>query len=485
MAGESLGKVVTIVAMGRDQVQLKLLELPPAPRDELPEMVRFQAERDLAGVTAETDLDYVPLGGNEHDPHRVLAVALAADGMATARATSKSFGTQPAHVSLRALGAVSLLRRSVSFDQERVALLAVPLAEQAELIVIADGQPVLMRTVRLPEPTDEGGAPSSTDAAALQGPPTDASLQGMIAVGLNRRDATLACEIRRTLAASHQQLGSRSVEVIYLAGGGSQAGARNSLLSRQLRLPCETFDPLDVLAASNISGGEDLLEVNEPGRLVGVLGLALDAAEDKRLAIDFLHPRRPPEKATVQRVHMLAAATALVIVAAMGWWLYDQLARTSAELADLRNEIEERQQSIEQFAQFEEQAGEIEGWLAGDVNWLDELERLSRMWRPEPLDSDDFSASDDAVMTELTVVGGTSKTLEIGEMGISAVGRSDAAVPQLEDRLRDAAHRVTGLNIEHDDSVPGYTSSFKMDVDVFPSEDDDLPSEDATGGSAG
>src|SRR6516164_928482 len=45
LAGESLEKTTTLVGVGREQVQMKLLALPPAPGEELPELVRFQAER--------------------------------------------------------------------------------------------------------------------------------------------------------------------------------------------------------------------------------------------------------------------------------------------------------------------------------------------------------------------------------------------------------------------------------------------------------
>src|SRR5215211_1021729 len=45
MHGHAVGKATTILGVGRDHVQIKLLSLPPAPDEELPELVRFQAER--------------------------------------------------------------------------------------------------------------------------------------------------------------------------------------------------------------------------------------------------------------------------------------------------------------------------------------------------------------------------------------------------------------------------------------------------------
>src|SRR5436190_15293228 len=61
MGGPVSGKVVTLVGVGRDNLQMKLMTLPPAPADELPEMVRFQAEREFTALGADAALDFIPL----------------------------------------------------------------------------------------------------------------------------------------------------------------------------------------------------------------------------------------------------------------------------------------------------------------------------------------------------------------------------------------------------------------------------------------
>src|SRR5690349_3291853 len=52
-AGKISGKVTTLVGVGRDNVQIKLLALPPAPPEELPDLVRFQAEREFTALGAD------------------------------------------------------------------------------------------------------------------------------------------------------------------------------------------------------------------------------------------------------------------------------------------------------------------------------------------------------------------------------------------------------------------------------------------------
>src|SRR6185295_13732306 len=53
VAGQVSGKATTLIAVGRDNVQIKLLSLPPAPIEELPELVRFQAEREFTALGSE------------------------------------------------------------------------------------------------------------------------------------------------------------------------------------------------------------------------------------------------------------------------------------------------------------------------------------------------------------------------------------------------------------------------------------------------
>src|SRR3954464_1780639 len=92
MGGGVSGKVTTLVGVGRDNVQMKLMTLPPAPLDELPEMVRFQAEREFTALGTEAALDFIPLAGDAQTPNQVLALALSPAGMAEARDVCEALG---------------------------------------------------------------------------------------------------------------------------------------------------------------------------------------------------------------------------------------------------------------------------------------------------------------------------------------------------------------------------------------------------------
>src|SRR5690349_3110150 len=95
MGGPVSGKVTTLVGVGRDNVQMKLMSLPPAPADELPEMVRFQAEREFTALGTDSALDFIPLAGDAETANQVLAIALSPAGIQEVRELCEAIGVEP------------------------------------------------------------------------------------------------------------------------------------------------------------------------------------------------------------------------------------------------------------------------------------------------------------------------------------------------------------------------------------------------------
>ncbi len=108
IAGQVSGKVTTLVGVGRDNVQIKLLSLPPAPPTELPDLVRFQAEREFNALGTDAALDFIPLSGDEQTPNQVLALALNPDGMTEAREVCEALGLEIDRIPVRGCAAAAL-----------------------------------------------------------------------------------------------------------------------------------------------------------------------------------------------------------------------------------------------------------------------------------------------------------------------------------------------------------------------------------------
>src|SRR5262245_65905776 len=76
LTARGIRRMKTLVGVGRANIELKNLTLPPAPPDELPELVRFQAEREFNTLTDEWPLDFLPIPGETEGALTVLAAAI-------------------------------------------------------------------------------------------------------------------------------------------------------------------------------------------------------------------------------------------------------------------------------------------------------------------------------------------------------------------------------------------------------------------------
>ena len=190
LGARGLGRLDTLVAIGRTNIELRQLLLPPAPDDELPDLVRFQAMREFNEFDEKWLLDFVPLGDSPDEPRTVLAAAIGPELVEQIQQTCQAAGLKPRRLVLRACAAASLLARAESTRQGELRLLIDLLSDEADLTVMSDGRVVFLRTTRL------GGDPP----------------QPQVLIG----------EVRRTMAAVQNQLGGRKVDSIVLCGQGAQ-----------------------------------------------------------------------------------------------------------------------------------------------------------------------------------------------------------------------------------------------------------------------
>jgi len=445
MGGPVSGKATTLIGVGRDNVQMQLLALPPAPDDELPEMVRFQADRDFTALGPEAALDYIPISGDAQTPHQVLAVALSRAGLAEAREVGEALGTSPDRIPLRACASAALVHRAGLIDSEHIALVVNPLVDEADLTVQAGDKSVLMRTVRLPDP-------SQTEA----------------------RQRALLGEIRRTMAAVRQQLADRKVEQVVLCGTQSTFDAA-AALTAELDVPVTGFDPTAHAPSGLATQG---VPADGLARFAAVLGMALSEADRRPPIVDFANVRQKVERKKYGRVHVLAATAAVIALLALGAQMWRTLSGETQKLAELEAEIAGIQSQVEKYEEVTEKAAAIERWLATDVNWLDELEQFARKVRPQPLSDKEFPVSNDVVITQVTMSRNSGTDAVGGKLDVKAKAKSDAAVRELEQRLRDAEHRVTPGGLQRDATLPGYPRSLDLQIVVTPSEEDEATAEE-------
>lgn len=433
LAARRIPRLDTMVAVGRASIELKQLQLPPAPDDDLPDLVRFQAQREFNTLGPDWPLDFVPLTDSPAEPRTVLAAAIAPELVAQIERTCEAARQSPQRLVLRPYAAASLFCRRQSGDAGQVVLLVDLLADEADLTVLVDRKVVYLRTARVRD--------------ALSAPE---AVRGLLA------------EIRRTLPAVQNQLGGRRVERVQLCGTPGEHAGLARQIEEEFKLPVAVFDPWEGLAR----GGElgDALP-EHPGRFAPLLGLLADEAAGAAHALDFLHPRRRPPPPSRRKQYLtagaIAAGAALLVGGIYAWRLWS----LGSQIDALAKQSRETKPAVEAAEQVEQAAADIVKWQNGDILWLNELERLAVK----------LPSAQDVMLTSLDFVPRTQEAG--GAIGLKGLARTPSAIADLERGLRDAGHEVSVSKRSFDDSVKGYRWRFESSIVVSPREE---PAEEAS-----
>ncbi|QEG22445.1 type IV pilus biogenesis protein PilM [Mariniblastus fucicola] len=356
--GEKLKQVVqdngltrndAVVVLSRSQSELREIELPPAPDDELPDMVMFKAKSDFASFSDRWLLDYVSLDTDPGLPRRVLASAIAPAVRERVEKIIEPTGLKLKQLVLRPFAIMDLLNSQISDDAAR--LVVNPGDEFTDIVVTKGNQTVSTRSIRMP-------ADQNSD----------------------QRNRLLLSEVRRTLASSKRQLGGTAVSNMILLDDEKTNKHLVGDLSERLKIGVDVVNPFDGLGRIGQAKGD----VASPWQFSPLLGSLLHHGHDRTPAIDFLNPSRR-EEVVVDRSRWLIygslAGLAALMTIAFAWWT---LSSQSAEIAQLQqdlvdaikfNEGDSNRPSMDSILG---RTGMIDDWEKANVQWLDELDEMSK-----------------------------------------------------------------------------------------------------------
>jgi hypothetical protein len=409
------GRMPVVVVVPRSELAWQNHELPPVPADDLPDLVHLQAQRDLPLADDGSGFDFLPLSGSEEHPYKVIAAGLLPSQWSQLRETLDAADLKPERILPEPLGWPELGRRVVIDSAGAMNVYAAIFDRQAAVWATEGDQLRLIRTVWLPE--DDNAV---ADAAALGN------------------------ELRRTLLAlAHPQGESRgAARCVYIGINADEiAGELGASLSKPVQaVPLERI--VDWTAA-------DAKSIN-PLEAAPVAALALAIHERRSVGMDLLRPRRRPAPPSRKRTYALAAAAAVTLIAMIAWQGYRNLQDPLDAAAEANATREALTPLLESYAQDEAKARAIQTWVDGSVNLLTELDHLARQLRPEPLDSENFPAAEDVVLTKIVVNNRT--------MTVDAAVKDNAALRPIETRLRAADYRFSREAVEPkaEGGVPGY-----------------------------
>jgi hypothetical protein len=181
-------------------------------------------------------------------------------------------------------------------------------------------------------------------------------------------------EIRRTIAAVQNKLHGRRVASVWFCGDGPSQQSLAEMAKAELDLPIELFDPF---TAFELSGELQQRLPDYHSRFAPLLGMLADAVAGDRHAIDFLEPRRRPPPKSRQRELAIGIACAAVLLLGFLGWTWWRMQSLDSEIAHLQSRYASLDGEIKKNKSVKEEAADLNKWLDRNVNWLDELHRLS------------------------------------------------------------------------------------------------------------
>lgn len=348
-----IAKGEAILSVGRGNVELRTLQLPKVGADDLPDMVRFQALKQFAGLSESTPIDYVVLpdsAASGEDNLTILAAALSTSAQKEMQKQAADAGLEIQKVVLRPFAVSQLLPLTDDELRKQNLLMVDILGDEADLTIVEKGCVVFIRSVKLPS--------------------SDESVVGQWLVG----------EMRRTLMAAAGQRNGLKVDQVLVWAQQSVADSLSDRAATQLQLPIQVIDPFTKVKVDD-DAKKSLQEIGK-SKFAPLLGVLVAEAAGHKHDIDFMNPkRRPPKEKPIARYALMAAAAASLLFGG-AYLYYSSHWALDAQIADLSQQSKDLDELVQVAQQNTRRWKSVESFVDKEVNWLDELERMSNNLPP-------------------------------------------------------------------------------------------------------
>lgn len=414
--GSRVGRCDALVSFGRGQSELRVINVPVVPDNELPDIVRFQAQRQFTHFAENFPVDFLPLT-ESGDEKKVLAATVSRSALQKIVSGCQTAGLNVTEVKLRAT-CTTALYQSIHPESKNY-IIVEPTEKSFNLEVVAYGKLCLTRTVR--------SASEDTTGQIIR-------------------------DIRRTLAAANNQIPGYETSKVVVFGKEADFPGLRATVEKELQFDVDFVDPFD--------HAEGITERPEnTGHYASLVGLLVSHCSPTTETIDFLNPRKKVSGRGNNRVAILAGIAAAILFIGLFGLGYLMLSQKSSQIAKLRQEISAQRDS-DQIAQ--QLIGDIEKIEAFDNNqaiWLKELAVLSE----RSMDPDQLIANSATFTLDLARKDGGVKIEADGYL------QSGAVSEQLANRIRELkAYSATLENVvllsENEKDQDIYSHKFKARI---------------------
>ena len=394
-----LTKSDACVVIGRDDVELRLLDVPPAPKNELPGMVRFLAKNKFASLNDSWMLDFVRLSGDANTTGRVMAAGLSPESKKRFKQIVGNAGLRLRNIVFRPYAITKYL--SDKLESTGPTVLVEPIGDEAEIMVMQGKSIIAVRKFKL-----------TGDNHTRQ----------------------LEREIKRTVATESATLDGKPLSKIILLGKSESLEPIGESLANSLDVGYEVIDP-----EKDPFHGSEVKKIDDSNRVAALIG-ALSESDDME-GLDFLNPRQPTiEKRDYSkwRLYGWVAAAVFLLMCGFGWWTLSnqskEIQAMQASLASITAKNQgngANQPAVEDTLQ---EVGAIDDCVLASTNWQENLLTYSQH----------ALTADDAIVDRLEGrLKAKDKTVTIGIQNRAADNAAEAALVEELSKVFDVALQKT------------------------------------------
>lgn len=428
-----------LLTVPREETVVRQLALPDAPLEELPDLVRFQAQTKSTVSLDEFLLDFVPLP--KRDGAEGLEVLMATVGIQKVnriREIMASAGLDPVFVGLSPFAAAELVAhedRARRHDPAELSLLVCRHGERIEISMVKDQRLVFAHS------------------AAVHGETELENLRLIVA------------EISRARFSAQRSLDNIEIRRVWILGSETTSVGLAEAIRRQMDTDVQVLDPLTAHGVAGRLPDED----GQRGVYAGPIGALLVQSEGLVPQLNFLDPRKRPEQRDTRRIKVLAVAGGVIVTIAAiysGFTAYlnswdDELDAMRTDLAQVEKRLRDNQPTLAA-------AEQIGVWHRSSPFWPQELadisHALTQVNAPAP-GADVTRDSHRVFLTQLNLSTTAASSGVLAHVSGDGFARTGLDVSRMREALVDRKFRVHPSEVKWSKRDSTYIREFQLDLD--------------------
>lgn len=346
-----------IVDVPRQDAVLNLMTLPAGTTDELAAMVHVQIAKELPFAKDQMVIDFAVSPAADGPSLDVWVTAVRNNVIDYYRQVIQAAGLRPERIGLRPYANLAAVNAAVEPTGRTLLIDIGP--SMTEIDVIRDGKLAYSRaaTVPMPEEGLVGRGPAAGEEASRP--------EGM---------DTLLVEVNRTLGAYRSTDPGAKIDRILLAGTVQVDAAVLAAFQERFGAPALVYD---APASLKWRGAKSA----SAAPFSSTLGLALSHAGDSLRYFNLLAPKEP-EGERRERIRQVPYKAAMVfgLLAVGAAAAYYPVHQKKVVAAGLDARISAENQDKKERDELLKLYGDLKGWQAQNIGWLDQLRRLAEVF---------------------------------------------------------------------------------------------------------